>query len=173
MKEKSLNTALLIGGMIGILLLAFAFDLILQVLVNRNSTQGGLDQMLVWLFPLLQLLWAVAAIGLVWLMISRGGYSRLVSAIYLVFGLLVLYSTSFLFVLPVPESFYVIIQYLSPGTTLYQASGAVAAIGLFSLAMWKPAKQVEEEAGATQAAEGGMVEEVVEEDVDPASSSGA
>ncbi len=170
MKEKSFNNALLIGGMFGMLLLAFVFDILLQALVARNSTQGGLDQLLVWLFPLLQLLWMVAAIGLVWSMASSGTYSRLVSVVYLVFGLLVLYSTSFLFVLPVPESFYVIIQYLSPGTFLYQASGAVAGIGIFSLAMWKPAKAIEEVAGAVQEAESSPVEEVEEEGADPASS---
>ncbi len=63
MKEKSLNLALLTGAMIGMLLLAFVFDILLQALVDRNSSQGGLDQLLVWLFPLLQLLWMVAAIA--------------------------------------------------------------------------------------------------------------
>jgi hypothetical protein len=170
MEEKSLRGLLLVGAMLGMMLLAFVFDLLLQVLVERNSSQGGMDQLLVWLFPLLQLLWMVGAIGLVWLMISGGGFSRLISVIYLVFGLLVLYSTSFLFVLPAPDSFYVVIQYLSPGTFLYQASGAVAAIGLFSLAMWKPAKPVEAETEADQEAESGPVEELEEPDADPASS---
>jgi hypothetical protein len=170
MKEKSLNLALLTGAMVGMLLLAFGFDMLMQALVVRNSTQGGLDQWLVWLFPLCQLLWMVGAVGLVWLMVSRGGFSWLVSVIYLVIGLLILYSTSLIFVLPVPESTYVIIQYLSPGTFLYQASGAVAAIGIFSLAMWKPAKPVEEEAEAAQEPETDSVDVVEEEGADPASS---
>ena len=114
MKEKSLRLALLVGAMLGMLILAFVFDILLQALVERNSSQGGLDQLLVWLFPLLQLLWMVGAVGLVWWMISGGGFSRWVSVIYMVVGLVVLYSTSFLFVLTLPESFYGIIQYLSP-----------------------------------------------------------
>jgi hypothetical protein len=170
MKEKSLNIALLIGAMVGMLLLAFIFDILLQFLVDRNNTQGGLDQALVWLFPLLQLLWMVGAIGLVWLLISSGGFSRLVSVIYLVVGLLTLYSTSFLFVLPAPDSLYVIIQYISPGTFLYQASGAVAAIGIFSLAMWRQAKPVDAEADAAQALESSPLDEVEEEGPDPVSS---
>ena len=159
--------------MLGLLLLAFVFDILLQALVDRNSSQGGLDQLLVWLFPLLQLLWMVGAVGLVWLMISSGGFSRWVSVIYMVVGLVVLYSTSFLFVLTVPESFYVIIQYISPGTFLYQASAAVAAIGLFSLAMWKPNTPVELEAEEAQEAESSPVDEAEEEGADPASSAGA
>ena len=169
MKEKSLNIALFTGGMVGMLLLAFVFDLILNSLTARNATEGGLDQLLVWLFPLLQLLWMVAAISLVWLMISSGGFSRLVCVIYMVVGLLILYSTSFLFVLPVPDSYYVLIQYLSPGTFLYQASGAVAAIGIFSLAMWKPASPVETEPEAVQEPAGDSVGEAEEEGADPAS----
>jgi hypothetical protein len=173
MKEKSLNTALFTGGMVGILLLAFAFDLLLNSLTARNATEGGLDQLLVWLFPLLQLLWMVAAISLVWLMISSGGFSRLVCVIYMVVGLLILYSTSLLFVLPLPDNFYALIQYLSPGSFLYQASGAVAAIGIFSLAMWKPASQVEPGAEEAQEPASGSVDETEEDGADPASSAGA
>jgi hypothetical protein len=173
MKEKTLRIALLVGAMFGMMILAFVFDILLQALVERNSSQGGLDQLLVWLFPLLQLLWMVGAVGLVWWMVSSGGFSRWVSVIYLVVGLVVLYSTSFLFVLSVPESFYGLIQYLSPGTFLYQASAAVAALGLFSLAMWKPSVPVEGEAEADQEAESSPVDEAEEEGADPASSVGA
>jgi hypothetical protein len=173
MKEKLLNLALLTSAMIGMLVLAFVFDILLQALVERNASQGGLDQLLVWLFPLLQLLWMVAAIALVWLMVSSGGFSRWVSVIYMVVGLLILYSTSFLFVLPVPESYYGLIEYLSPGTFLYQASGAVAAIGIFSLAMWKPAKPVEAEVEAAQEPESNPEDEVEDEGADPASSASA
>jgi hypothetical protein len=173
MKEKSLRIALLTGAMLGMLILAFIFDILLQALVERNSSQGGLDQLLVWLFPLLQLLWMVGAVGLVWLMISGGGFSRWVSVIYLVVGLVVLYSTSFLFILTVPESFYQLIQYLSPGTFLYQASAAVAAIGLFSLAMWKPETPVQAEGETAQETDGNPVDEVEEEGADPASTADA
>jgi hypothetical protein len=173
MKEKAIRIALLVGAMLGMLILAFVFDILLQALVERNSSQGGLDQLLVWLFPLLQLLWMVGAVGLVWWMISGGGFSRWVSVIYMAVGLVVLYATSFLFVLTLPESFYVIIQYLSPGTFLYQASAAVAAIGLFSLAMWKPASPVEIEAEVDQEAESGPADEPEEEGSEPAPSAGA
>jgi hypothetical protein len=173
MKEKSLRLALLIGAMLGLMVLAFVFDILLQALVERNSTQGGLDQLLVWLFPLLQLLWMVGAVGLVWWMVTGGGFSRWVSVIYMVVGLIVLYSTSFLFVLTLPESFYGLIQYLSPGTFLYQASAAVAAIGLFSLGMWKPATPVEGELELDQAAESSSVDELEPEGADPASSAEA
>jgi hypothetical protein len=106
-------------------------------------------------------------------MVSSGGFSRWVSVIYMVVGLLILYSTSFLFVLPVPESYYGLIEYLSPGTFLYQASGAVAAIGIFSLAMWKPAKPVEAEVEAAQEPESNPEDEVEDEGADPASSASA
>jgi hypothetical protein len=170
MKEKSLNLALMIGAMVGLLALAFVFDISVQALVGRNTTQGGLEQWLVWLFPLCQLLLMVVTVGLVWLMVSSGGFSRLVSAIYILFGLLILYSTSLLLVLPVPESTYFIFEYISPGTFLYQASGAVAAIGIISLAMWKPAKPVEYGPEAAQEPDSGSVDDVDEAGAAPTSS---
>jgi len=170
MKEKSLKLGLLIGAMLGVLALAFVFDILLQSLVERNSTQGGLDQLLVWLFPLLELLWILGAVGLVWLMVSSGGFSRWASVIYMGVGLLLLYTNSLLFVLPIPESLYILVLYLSPDKFLYQASGAVAAIGLVSLAMWKPGAPVETEMEADQEEESGPACEAEEEGADPASS---
>jgi len=139
MKEKNLNQFLVVSGIFGLIILAIIFDLILLSLVDKNATQGGLEQVLIWTYPLLELLWAVAAVGLLWLIVSSGGTSRWVSVLSLVVGLLVLYSMSLLFVLDVPEQFYVLVEHVSPGTLLYQAGAVVAAFGLFSLAMWKPA----------------------------------
>jgi len=169
MQTKSNNQVLLIGVLIGVLVLAFIFDLLIKLLMNGDAILGGTDSFLIWLFPLMQLLLMVGGVGVVWLMVARGGYSRLTSIIYLVVGLFILYCSSVLYILPVPESVYVVFDYLSPGSFLYQASSVAAAVGVFSLAMWKPA---ESHAGMeAQAVQPDHENEMEEEGADPASSS--
>ncbi len=146
MKEgRALQNILLVSGLVGMLLLAFAFDLIIQNMVNQNAQTGMLVTTLVWLFPLMLFLWSLAAIGLVWWMISGGGYSRSVCWIYLIVGLLLLFISPILFVNEFPDSFYIIVQYLTPGSLLSQAGGAAAAIGLLSMWFWKPSSSLDDE----------------------------
>ncbi len=138
MKNKgSSHSLILILGMIGILALAGLFDYTLDALAVQNSETGTLDLLLVWLFPLLEFLWALAAVGLVWYMIAGRTYSRWVCAVYLIVGLVLLYASPILYVTNIPESLYVILIYLTPGSMLYQASGITAAIGLLSLWFWQ------------------------------------
>jgi hypothetical protein len=173
MKAKTFDQFLLIGAMVGILLLALVFDVLIKLLMDGGSLLGGMDNLLIWLFPLMQLLLMIGFVGLVWLMLSNQGYSRLICITYMVVGLITLYSTSLLYIIPVPESYYVLFDYLSPGSFLYQASGAVAAIGLFSLAVWKPAEADEVEAEAILEEESNQKDEIEKESADPASSSNA
>jgi len=146
MKEgRSLQSILLLSGLVGMLLLALVFDLLIQYLMQMNSETGTLMVALVWLFPLLQFLWLLAPVGVVWLMLSGGGYSRWVSIVFLIVGLLLLYINPILFVNELPDSLYVIVQYLTPGSLLIQGAGAAAAIGLLSLWFWKSSSKLDEE----------------------------
>jgi hypothetical protein len=135
--EKGMQNLLLISALAGLFLLAIVFDIITRILTDRNSQMGGLDTTLVWMYPLLEMLWVLASLGLVWLMISSGFYSRWVSVIYLVVGLIILYTNPILFVTELPDSLYVVVQYLFPGTMLIQAGGTFAAIGILSMWFWK------------------------------------
>ena len=146
MKEKhGLQNILLVTGMIGLLVVAVIFDLIIRNLAERNSQLGTLDSTMVWLFPLLQFLFMLAALGLVWLMIAGERYSRWVSAVFLVVGLLLLYINPIMYVNEFPDSWYVIVIYLVPGNMLFQTSGVLAALGLLSLWFWKgSSKQIEQ-----------------------------
>ena len=152
-EERPLRNVLLLSGMAGLLVLALILDLILKVLVERNSQLGGIDTTLVWIFPLFQLLWMVGVISLVWLMISGGGYSKWISAIFLIVGLFILYANPILYVNELPDSLYILVEYLSPGTMLFQAGGAVAAIGLLSLWFWKESKEEMDEIETIQIVE--------------------
>jgi hypothetical protein len=124
--------------------LAFVFDLVITTLAERNAQLGGLNSTLVWIYPMLQLLWMLGIVGLIWLMVSGGGYSRWVSVVYLLVGLILLYTNPILFVNELPDSWYIVVQYLIPGSLLFQAGGAAAAFGLVSLFFWKGG-QVEED----------------------------
>jgi hypothetical protein len=136
-KESPLHNLLLVSGMIGLLVLALILDIVLSGLTERNSQMGGLNVTLVWMYPLVQFIWMLGAIGLAWLMITGGSFSRWVSAIYLIVGLLILYTNPILYVNELPDSLYVVVQYLAPGTMVFQAGGLIAAIGLLSLWFWK------------------------------------
>lgn len=134
---KGLQNLLLLSGLVGILVLGLVFDLIIRALVERNAQTGTLDATLVWLFPLLQFLFMAAVVGLVWLMIAGGGYNRWVSVVFLLAGLLVLYTNPILYTNELPDSLYVVVEYLAPGSLLFQAGAAAAAIGLLSMWFWK------------------------------------
>lgn len=151
MKESNgIKNLLLVSGLIGLLLLALIFDLVIGALAERNAELGGLDATLVWIFPLLELLFMLGIVGLLWLALSGRGYSRWVSVFYLVVGLLLLYTNPILFVNELPDSLYVLVEYLLPGSLLFQAGGAAAAFGLVTLFFWQgksqePDEEVEEE----------------------------
>ena len=142
-ENKALHNILLITGMVALVLLSLLFDLAITALAEQNAQGGGLEVTLVWLFPLMELIWMLAVVGLVWFFATGGGYSRWISLIYLIVGIFLLYTNPVLFVNELPDSWYVLVQYLSPGTLLFQAGGALAAVGLLSLWFWKPASKQE------------------------------
>ncbi len=146
MKEnRLLNQSLLIAAMFGVLALAFVLDRVLRAQLNRNTQVLQVNTTVVWLIPLFELLTMLAVVGLVWMMIASGGYSRWVSAVFLVVGLVLLYITAVMVVVPFPERMYILMEYLTIETFLFQASGAVAAVGFLSLWFWKaePAPETE------------------------------
>jgi sulfite exporter TauE/SafE len=140
-KGKALNNLLLISGLFGILLLGLVFDLGINSLATRNAETGTMSATLIWMFSLLELLLMVGIVGLTWLAVSSGGFSRWVSVVYLVVGLIVLYTNPVLYVTEMPDSLYVVVEFLIPGSMLYQAGGFAAAFGLVSLFFWKSAKE--------------------------------
>jgi hypothetical protein len=79
---------------------------------------------------------------LIWVAQSSGGYSRWITIVYLIVGLLLLYLLGLLSALPLPDAIYVIVLYLSLDSFLFQAGGAMAAFGLLSLFFWKEEKKV-------------------------------
>ena len=145
------NSFLLTSGMIGLLVLAFILDLVVRSMMLKNVEGAGFESILVWLFPLFSLLWMLAGLFLMRHMFTSGAYSRAVSIILLIISLPILYGTSLLFVLPAPESFYRLVEYISPGTFLFTASAFTAAASLLSLFMWEEPK--EESDAANLAAE--------------------
>jgi hypothetical protein len=147
--SRRLNDLLLTGGLAGLLILALLLDFL------RNGMLAGAEsasdqQKLFFLLPLMQLVLMLAALGLIWLCLSRAGYSRWVSVIYLVVGLLLLYGLGLLSALPFPDWMYNLVLYLTPESYLFQAGGAAAALGLISLFFWKKEEQTEIEPGATE-----------------------
>lgn len=136
---RRLNDLLLVSGLVGLLLLAGLMDALRRLLFDGAQSLAD-QQRLLFLLPLMQFLLMLAVLGLIWVAVSGAGYSRWVSAVYLVVGLILLYALGLLSALPFPDSLYALAQYLSPDSYLFQVGGASAALGLISLFFWKENK---------------------------------
>ena len=139
--SRRLNDLLLLSGLVGLLILAILLDILRRAMLDRAESIGD-QQRMMFLLPLMQLLLMLAVLGLIWVALSNPGYSRWVTVVYLVVGLLLLYLLGLLSALPLPDAIYVIVLYLSLDSYLFQAGGAIAAFGLLSLFFWKEEKTI-------------------------------
>jgi len=150
--SRRLNDLLLLGGLAGLIILAFLLDTLRNyLLTGAESTSSQVK--LFFLLPLMQLLMMLAALGLIWFFLSSAGYSRWITIVYLVVGLVLLYTLGILSVLPFPDSFYNVVLYLSLESYLFQSGGAAAALGLISLFFWKADKVMLTDAGFPEISE--------------------
>ena len=132
--ENAIRRLLLISAMIALLLLAFLFDFIMRGMQISNYEGGfALEPMMVLMFPFLELVIVLGCLGLFRYVFSNPERSRLVAALFLIFGLLVLAITPLLYFLMVPVDFYVLVDFTQPGTYLFQTAAMLAATGLLSL----------------------------------------
>jgi hypothetical protein len=134
--SRRMNDLLLLSGLFGLVVLAFIMDVVRTAMLDRVESIGD-QQRLLFLLPLMQLLFMLAVLGLLWVALSSAGYSRWVSVIYLVVGLLLLYALGILSALPLPDAIYMTTLYLSVDSYLFQVGGAAAALGLLTLFFWK------------------------------------
>jgi hypothetical protein len=139
--SRRMNDLVLLSGLIGLLILALLLDILRRAMLDRVETIGD-EQRMLFLLPLMQLLLMLAVLGLIWVALSSAGYSRWVTLVYLMVGLLLLYSLGLLSALPLPDAIYMIVLYLSLDSYLFQIGGAIAAFGLLSLFFWKEEKTV-------------------------------
>ena len=139
--SRRMNDWLLLSGLVGLLVLAILMDIMRQAMLDRVETIGD-EQRMLFILPLMQLLLMLAVLGLIWVALSGAGYSRWVSVIYLVVGVLLLYTLGLLSALPLPEAIYYIVLYLSVDSYLFQVGGTAAAFGLISLFFWKKEQKI-------------------------------
>jgi hypothetical protein len=139
--SRRLNNLLLLSCLAGMLILAILLDILRRAMLDRAESIGD-QQRIMFLLPLMQLIFMLAVVCLIWVAQSSGGYSRWITIVYLIVGLLLLYLLGLLSALPLPDAIYVIVLYLSLDSFLFQAGGAMAAFGLLSLFFWKEEKKV-------------------------------
>jgi hypothetical protein len=139
--SRRFNDLLLFSGLIGLLILSILLDILRRAMLDRAESIGD-QQRVMFLLPLMQLLFMLAVVGLIWVALSSGGYSRWITIVYLIVGLLLLYLLGLLSALPLPDAIYIIVLYLSLDSYLFQAGGAIAAFGLLSLFFWKEEKTI-------------------------------
>ncbi len=131
-----LGDLVIASGAPGLLALGFLFDSVLRLIAPEGAEQLSQARQMIFLAPLFELLLMCALVGLIWVMNTQRGYGRVVSATYLVLGILVLYAVALMFVLPLPDPLYALTIYVAPGTMTFQAGAAAAALGLISLFFW-------------------------------------
>lgn len=131
--ETTLPRLLLISGMVALLVMAFLFDFAATALQIQNSTGAGLETVLVMLYPVFELALVLGGMGIFWYFFSSKERSRLVTFLFLVIGLLVLFGVPLLFFLPAPMALYELIQFIRPHTYMFQAGAMLAVIGILSL----------------------------------------
>jgi hypothetical protein len=139
--EKLLPRILLISGMVGLLVIGLIFDIIVTALQVQIISGAGYQSLLVMLFPIFSLVLVLGALGLFWYQFSSNERSRPVNILFAVVGLLMVFSGPILFYLPVPDSIYVLIDYLQPYSYFYTAGSLIAGCGVFSLLVKKPASE--------------------------------
>lgn len=145
-KNSPLSDIFLSAGSIGLLILGLLFQSIIQVMTPAEGEAISAAVPVIFLTPLFELLLMCAVVAIIWAMRSSS-YGRIVPAVYLIIGLLVLYSNALLTVLPLPESLYVLTFYAASNTMVFHAAGAVAALGLLSLWYWKAPEPADLPAG--------------------------
>jgi hypothetical protein len=81
------------------------------------------------------MLLALGGLGLFWYLFSSIQKDRPVGIAFTIVGLLLLFLTPLLFFLPVPMTLYALVQYVSPGSYLFQAGALLGVAGLLSLTL--------------------------------------
>jgi hypothetical protein len=150
--EDTLPRLLMISAMFALIIMALLFDFAITALQVQNSTGAGLEPVLVMLFPLFELLLVFGGMGIFWYLFASGERSKLVTTLFLVVGLLIVFGTPLLFFLPVPMAFYGLVQYIQPGTYVFQVGAMLTVIGILSILL-KPHPSAEQ-SGELPEAEG-------------------
>jgi hypothetical protein len=135
MNNKSLSRLLLLSGLVALLVMGLLFDLGATVMSIRNTEGLGLEPWMAVLFPLAGVILVTGGLWLFWYLISRPERDSLVGWIYAIVGLLLVFTTTLLFFLPVPMSVYTLVQFVSPGSFLFQVAAILGVAGVFSLVL--------------------------------------
>ncbi len=133
MNENSLSRLLLLSAIPAILLMAFLFDYGALAIQQQNAQGAGLEPLLVVLYPIFELLIVTGVLGLFWTLMQPAMKQRLAVWVMAAVGLLTLYATPLIFFLPVPMTWYTAVDFLRPGTFVFQAGAMMGGAALLSM----------------------------------------
>jgi hypothetical protein len=135
--QKMLSRLLLLSGLVALLVMSLLFDIGASALQIKNSEGAGLEPLLVVLFPVFEVIVVLGGLGLFWYLFSSPEADKLAGWIYTVVGMLVVFFAPLLFFLPVPMTFYALVQFVAPGSFLIQAGALLGVGGALSLMLKK------------------------------------
>jgi hypothetical protein len=143
--DKNLSRLLLLSAIPAILLMAFLFDFATLTIQQRNSEGAGMEPILVVLFPIFELVVVMGVMALFWFLMRSEESNRLVVILMGLIGLLVLYATPIMFFLPVPMTWFSALDFISPGTFLFQAGAMMGGAALLTIILKKEKPDTEPE----------------------------
>jgi len=124
-----------LAGMIIVLLLAFGLDRALLFVMEENSITFLPSYPVLWAYPVANLVLAISLLVLFWLVAVKSERSKLVAAIFLGVGALMLFAPLIYFTAAFAN--LKVIDYLMPEKLLYHTGAFIAAIGLLALILPK------------------------------------
>jgi hypothetical protein len=131
-KERTMRQILLVSGMLALLIMSFLFDFVTGVLQIRNSQGLGLEPYLVILFPLFEMRTVFGGLGLFWYVLANRVKAPGVTLAFILVGILILYGMPLLFFLPVPITWLAAVDYIQPGTYVFQSGAVLAVTGILA-----------------------------------------
>lgn len=133
MSDKNIQRVALYSAIPAILIMALIFDFAVSSIQMRNVEGAGYEPILVVLYSLFELILVSGGMGLAWGLFKSDDPQHGPALALAIIGLLVVFASPLLFFLPVPEAVYALVEYVRPGTFLFQAGGLLAAAGLLRM----------------------------------------
>lgn len=133
MPNSSPARLLLISSAPALLIMAFLFDFALQSIQVRTVEGAGLEPLMVVVFPLFEMLIVTGGMGLFWYLFHHAPMERGVAKVFAILGLVILFLPPLLFFLPVPLSWYALVQFIAPGSFIFHAAALLGLGGALHL----------------------------------------
>lgn len=120
--------------MVAAIVLAFGMDRLFEYLREKNAETFNLNYAILWFYPVVNLVLALCLLALIWYMLVRVGVDKIMLAVYLVIGLIILIYVPLVMTTGIlAQQTQSLLVILMPGSRVYWVGAFLTAIGLIGL----------------------------------------